>query len=365
MSARAGKLLFDEGPIAVCRSAARLLGLPEAVFLQQLHYRLHTKMQDPKAYASYYIDGRFWVRWTMTELHKEIPLGKSDDPFKRVIRRLRDLGVLLVERHSQNKWNHTNFYSINYEALDALVAQIQEPVDSIGGDATDPPGEMTCTNEADVGESIGGIATDHYSKNSTKTSANTTTTTKGTTTESTIGLDGDGELQWTIVPNSIRSRILRLIPPEQNLQRFVDLLAARISLDQTLPSGQRLCSPVQWFRKVIADPDFAAADAFAEERRKGQNRAAASTAESKVTLDSKLEQGIAAQKREEAALATLASLNESTLLEVSALATSVCEYPNFAAQIREAISQRALPANRHAKKGVLKAIKRLALGFKA
>lgn len=119
---------------------------------------------------------------------------------------------------------------------------------------------------------------------------------------------------------------------------------------------------MQWFAKVIANPDFTAADVFAEGRRQEQDRATASTIESKVTLDLKSEQDIAAQRREKAALATLASLSESALFEVSALAASVCEYPNFAAQIAEAVSQRSLPANRHAKKGVLKAIKKLAPG---
>ena len=357
MSAHTGKLLFDEGPIAVSRFAARLLGLHEAVFLQQLHYRLHMKMQDPKAYASYYIDGRYWVRWKMQELHTEIPLGKSDDPFKRVIQRLRDLGVLLVERHSQNKWDHTNFYSIRYEVLDALVAQSQEPADSIGGDATDPSSDKNCTDEADIDESIGGDATDHYSKISTKTSTNTTT--KGTTTEGLGSPDGGGELQWTVVPASIRSQILGLIPQMHDQQRCIDLLAARISRDQTLPKEQRLSSPLKWFTKVIADPDFAAGDQYAEERLQEQNRVAASIAESKVTLESKLEQGIAVQRREEAALAKLALLDESTLLGVSNLAASVCEYPNFATQIAEAVSKRSLPANRHARKAVLRAIKKM------
>ena len=46
----------------------------------------------------------------------------------------------------------------------------------------------------------------------------------------------------------------------------------------------------------------------------------------------------AGQEREEAALAKLALLDESTLLELSDLAASVCEYPNFATQISQAIS---------------------------
>jgi hypothetical protein len=325
MSAYSGKVLFDESPIAVSRSAARLFGLPEAAFLQQLHYRLHIKKQDPKAYASYFIDGRFWVRWSMEELQREIPLGRSDDPFKRVIRKLRDLRILMVEQLSESKWNKTNFYSIDYAVLEALVSRGQGTTDPTGGDATDRSGEKPGTNEDDLDESIGGDATDHYSKSSTKTSTNTTT--KGTTTERLGGSDGAGELLWTVVPMSIRSKILGLIAHAPDQQRCVDLLAARISLDQTLPREQRLGSPVKWFTRVMADPDFSAGDQYAEERRREQTREAASIDETKATLESKAEQGISVQKREEAALAKLAMLDQDTLLEVSALAAAVCEYP--------------------------------------
>ena len=122
---------------------------------------------------------------------------------------------------------------------------------------------------------------------------------------------------------------------------------------------------MKWFTKVIANPDFTAADFFAEERRQEQNRAAASISESKVTLESKSEQNVALRKREDVALAALALLDESALVEVSALAAAVCEYPNFAVQIAEAVSQRALPANHYAKKGVFKAMRKLALGVGA
>ena len=343
------KLLFDESPIAISPWAARTFGLAEAVFLQQLHYRLHMKSKDPETYARDFINDRYWVYWTMRDLHVEIPLGRSDDPYKRVIGKLRKLGILLVEKHRQASWNQTNFYSIDYGALDSLVQPSQEPTGPAGGGATDPSGEVTGPDEGGIAETSGGEATDHCSKNSTETSVKTTTTTNGTTTESPSSLESGRELQWTVIPSSIRSQLLRLIPAEQDQQRCLDLVAARILLDRKLPKEQQLSSPVRWFTTVIVNPDFTAADQYAEERRREQTRTAASIVEFKVTLDSKVEHGIAAQKREEAALATLASLSESTLLEVFALAASVCECPNFAAQIADAVSRRVLPPNRHAK----------------
>ena len=365
MSHQSHKLLFDESPIAISPSAARTFGLAEAVFLQQLHYRLHMKANDPGTYARDFINGRYWVYWTMKDLHVEIPLGRSDDPYKRVTNKLRKLGILLVEKHRQASWNQTNFYSIDYGALDSLVQPSPEPSAPFGGDAADPSGEMTSSDEGGIDETSGGDATDHCSENSTKTSVKTTTTSKGTTTESQDNLNSVGELQWTVVPLAIRSQILRLIPPMLDQQRCIDLVAARMLRDRTLPEEQRLSSPVKWLTKVIANPDFTAADLFAEERRQEQARAAALISESKVTLDSKLEQNVALRNREGAALAALALLDESALVEVAALAASVCEYPNFAVQIAEAVSQRALPANHYAKKGVFKAMRKLALGVGA
>lgn len=169
------------------------------------------KSKDPETYARDFIDGRYWVYWTMEELHVEIPLGRSDDPYKRVIGKLRRLGILLVEKHRQASWNQTNFYSIDYDALDRLIQPCPKPASPFGGDATAPSSEKTGSNEGGIDESIGGDATDHCSEISTKTSIETTTTTKDTTTESRASLESGGELQWTLVPTSIRSQLLQLI----------------------------------------------------------------------------------------------------------------------------------------------------------
>lgn len=54
-------LLFDESPIAISPTLCRALGLPEAVFLQQLYFRLHQKHSNPTTYAKYRVDGMDWV----------------------------------------------------------------------------------------------------------------------------------------------------------------------------------------------------------------------------------------------------------------------------------------------------------------
>ena len=105
-------LLYNEPPIAVSPTLCRLLGLPEAVFLQQLHFRLQLKRSDPKTYEKYRVDGLDWVYWTQQQLIVEIPLGRTADTHKRVIKRLRALGVLLVRQLRVADWDRTNFYQI-------------------------------------------------------------------------------------------------------------------------------------------------------------------------------------------------------------------------------------------------------------
>lgn len=116
-----GTTLYDEPPIAVSPTLCRLLDLPKAVFLQQLHYWLQQKRNDPGRYVDHYIDNRFWVYWTSEDLLREIPLGRSIEPHRRVIKDLRALGVLLVAQHRVSTWDRTNFYSIDYHKLDELV----------------------------------------------------------------------------------------------------------------------------------------------------------------------------------------------------------------------------------------------------
>ena len=117
-------LLFDESPIAISPTLCRVLGLSEAVFLQQLYFRLHQKHSNPKTYAKYRVDGMDWVYWTQKELVAEIPLGKSFGPHRRVIDRLREMGILLVRQLKAADWDHTNHYSIDYHKLEEEISRL-------------------------------------------------------------------------------------------------------------------------------------------------------------------------------------------------------------------------------------------------
>lgn len=169
-------LLYDEPPIAVSPMLCRLLGLAETVFLQQLHFRLHQKSSDLRTYEKYMVDGRHWVYWTHQELLREIPLGRSTDPHKRIIKRLRDAGILRVRQLQASDWNHTNYFSIDYDAFERLIqtGKLAEP--PIGGNATYRSGGKPPIDQHETRQSDGGNATDQCTETTTESSTDTTTT---------------------------------------------------------------------------------------------------------------------------------------------------------------------------------------------
>ncbi len=119
VASRYRSVLFDEPPIAISPTLCRVLGLASAVFLQQLHYRIQQKVAAPDRYADHFINDRFWVYWTSDDLLREIPLGRSIEPHRRVVKDLRTIGVLIVEKHRAAIWDRTNFYTIDYSQLES------------------------------------------------------------------------------------------------------------------------------------------------------------------------------------------------------------------------------------------------------
>lgn len=106
------KHLINEPPILVMPSLAKKLGLNEAIVLQQLHYWVQKSMNVR--------DGRAWVYNTTKEWAEQFPFW-SEDTIKRTMRGLRDKGIVVTANYNQMAMDRTLWYSIDYEALDAIV----------------------------------------------------------------------------------------------------------------------------------------------------------------------------------------------------------------------------------------------------
>lgn len=82
----------------------------EAIVLQQIDYWLEqNKKQD-----EHYIDGEYWVRYSVTQLYKnDFCLLFSIDTLKRTIKSLEDKNFLIISKKEKKKYVRINYTEIN------------------------------------------------------------------------------------------------------------------------------------------------------------------------------------------------------------------------------------------------------------
>ncbi|AOV07369.1 conserved phage C-terminal domain-containing protein [Sporosarcina ureilytica] len=110
------KLLLNESPLQVLPSLATKIGLNEAIFLQQLHFRLLISKKVR--------DGHIWHYKTYDEWHvEEFPFW-STTTIKRIIRKLENEGYI-ISTSSYNRMvnDKTKWYRIDYSKIELLADQ--------------------------------------------------------------------------------------------------------------------------------------------------------------------------------------------------------------------------------------------------
>ena len=345
-------LLYNEPPIAVSPSLCHLLGLPEAVFLQQLHYRLHQKASDPRTYEKYMVDGRHWVYWTQQELMREIPLGRSIDPHKRVIRRLRNAGILLVRQLQASDWNHTNHFSIDYDVFERLIQTGNLAESPIGGKATNRSEGKPPIDEEESHQSAGGNATNQYTETTTESSTETTTT-------------GDAPLELHPITESYLALIEKsVVGLSGELAQAIADEAAGTLLAIRDEGREPIHSLHRWIQSLVKaaqdgkffqDKGYAVAAARKEARRKAQLAAAEAIAR---------EVGSARRNaRIAGAGLRLMKLDEPDLMKLADAvgnASALCNGQSRTS-IREAVLRRMMPISRIEESILLDIMERLGL----
>lgn len=118
MSNDTSKLLIDESPLQVLPTLACKVGLNGAIILQQVHYWLMIakKAKDERKF----IDGHWWVYNSYKEWKENFPWW-SLPTIKRTIYDLEAAGLLISKEMNSKDWDHTKWYSINYDALNELT----------------------------------------------------------------------------------------------------------------------------------------------------------------------------------------------------------------------------------------------------
>ena len=105
-------LLISEPPLQVLPTLARLIGLNEAIILQQVHYWLQR--------SSNIKDGYRWVYNSYPEWYKQMPLWKSETTMRTAFKNLEKKGLLVTANYNKAKFDKTKWYRIDYEKLSLL-----------------------------------------------------------------------------------------------------------------------------------------------------------------------------------------------------------------------------------------------------
>lgn len=103
-------LLIHEPPLQVLPSLAVEIGLNEAIVLQQIHYWLQRSTTK--------INGCAWVYNTVLQWREQFPFW-SDDTISRTLKSLRERGIVVAEKLSENPFDKTLFYRIDYSKIPA------------------------------------------------------------------------------------------------------------------------------------------------------------------------------------------------------------------------------------------------------
>ena len=110
-SDRPNSLLYPHRPLLVNPELARLIKLPQAVFLQQLEFWLDR--------ATHEQGGRKWVYNNIEEWQADFPFWDGRT-IQRIVRNLVKQGLLDVVQFNKRRGDRTNWYAINYEEVERL-----------------------------------------------------------------------------------------------------------------------------------------------------------------------------------------------------------------------------------------------------
>lgn len=121
------RLLMKGQPLVVDRELATLIGLNEAIVLQQIEYWTNIKeladVRKHKTSNEHFIDGYYWTYNSLEEWTKEFPFW-SYDTVKRTLKKLRDKNLVVTGVYNEKCYDRTLWYRANHEALIKLENDI-------------------------------------------------------------------------------------------------------------------------------------------------------------------------------------------------------------------------------------------------
>jgi hypothetical protein len=114
------RYLLDEPPLLVLPSLARLIGLNEAIVLQQVHYWVVNARESKR--VSNFRQERWWVYHSYPEWAETFPFW-SEPTIIRTFRNLEKEGLVLSDCLGDDPRDRRKWYTIDYEALGQRIAR--------------------------------------------------------------------------------------------------------------------------------------------------------------------------------------------------------------------------------------------------
>lgn len=112
------KLLLDSQPLQVIPELACLIGLNEAIILQQIHYWVLANSREGRNFK----EGCFWTFNSISNWQKQFPFW-SLDTIRRTFASLERKNLLITANFNKMKIDRTKWYRIDYATLYGLLEQ--------------------------------------------------------------------------------------------------------------------------------------------------------------------------------------------------------------------------------------------------
>ena len=152
-------ILYNKRPLIVNPELASLIGLNEAIIIQQIHYWL----ENCKKNGSNYHDGHYWVYNTYNQWHEQFPFWNVDT-IRRAIKKLEKSGLLITGNYNKLALDKTKWYTINYSKIDELSQTLNNDSSRCGHIS-----HMDCENTPYPCGDISQSNTIEYTENTTET----------------------------------------------------------------------------------------------------------------------------------------------------------------------------------------------------
>lgn len=120
------RLLFNEQPIVINRLGAKVLGLNEAIVLQQIHYWIDI---NEKAKTNFY-ENRTWTFNTYEIWQKENFDFWSVRTLKRIFDSLFKKGILIKDNFNKKKYDRTMWVTIDYDKLNDILNEYESKLEN-------------------------------------------------------------------------------------------------------------------------------------------------------------------------------------------------------------------------------------------